>query len=249
MASVLRWSTVPDISAAVAPLIKLLAPLFGELLMAFLRTTVGMICLGGGLAVVAFAMAARVSPLHGLLAACIAVAACTVIGVILATKRAVGASLMLAVGELRLGKTTTQWLFAQMLGVDDGAAIGARGVVVATTLERLPLAQLEQRLAEVVDRAVAPDRAATGVRAWLQRKLVARLLGAIAQVTVSRFRSAAADAGGIDLIRVRDELAERMDGLVRDRIAGGTRKVTVLLVAAAVALAIGGAFGVSQLRW
>lgn len=245
----LSSSAVPDISAAVAPLIKLLAPLLGELLTAFLRTTVGMVCLGTGLAVTAFVMATRVSPLHGLLAACIAVVGCTVIGVILATKRAVSASLIRGVGELQLGKQTTQWLFAQMLGVDESAELGSRGGAVATTLERLPLAQAEQRLAEVVHRAVAPDPAATGVRAWLQRKLVARLLGAIAQVTVARFRSAAAAAGGIDLIRVRDELAERMDGLVRDRIAGATRKVTVLLVGAAVVVAIGGAFGVSQLRW
>lgn len=240
---------VPDISAAVAPLIKLLAPLLGELLTAFLRTTVGMVCLGTGLAVTAFVMAARVSPLHGLLAACIAVVACTVIGVIVATKRAVAASLIRGVGELHLGKQTTQWLFAQLLGVDDRAEIGARGGVVATTIERLPLAQAEQRLAQVVHRAVAPDPAATGVRVWLQRKLVARLLGAIAQVTVTRFRSAAAAAGGIDLIRVRDELAERMDDMIRERIAGATRKATILLVGAAVVLAIGGAFGVSQLRW
>ena len=43
-----------------------------------------MVCLGTALAVAAFVMAARVSPLHGLLAACIAVAASTVIGVIVA---------------------------------------------------------------------------------------------------------------------------------------------------------------------
>jgi len=240
-------SDVADISAVVSPLLELLAPLLGQALRAFLRTTVGMICLGGVLAVASFVVAARVSPLHGLLAVVAALALCAVLGTILATKRAVGATLSRGIRELGVARKTTTWLFAQMLGVDERGVVGARGGVVATTLERLPLAQAEQRLADVVQRAVAPDPAATGLRAWLARKLQRRLLDVIQRVTAAEFRTAAAGEGGVDLVRVRDGLADRMDTLLHERVEGGTRSVTVLLIGAAVALSIAASVAISRI--
>jgi len=71
-------SGVPDISAVVAPSMKLLAPLVGHAVGAFLCTTLGMMLLGVVLAGGAFVSAARVSARHGLLAA--VVVTCAVLG-------------------------------------------------------------------------------------------------------------------------------------------------------------------------
>ena len=75
---------MPDISAVVSPLIDLLGPLVGQAVRAFVGTTVGTVCLGLVLGGGAFVAAARVSLLHGLLAAVVVLATCAVLGGILA---------------------------------------------------------------------------------------------------------------------------------------------------------------------
>jgi hypothetical protein len=61
-------------------------------------------------------------------------------------------------------------------------------------------------------------------------------------ITLSRFRQDASQHGGVNLISVRDELAERIDDMAFEAVAGMATKVTVLGVGAVALLSLSGAY-------
>lgn len=227
---------MPDLGPAVGGLLGLVTPILGPALSAFLRTTIGMSLLGLVLTGASFYWAAQGSVMRGALAAALALALCTWIGIMLAAKRAVGRGLLHGLQRLGLGRRLLELLFDRL--VPDRAA---------QAVERLPLAQAEERLGSAVRGLIAAQDQGGGLRGWLRRKLQTRLLLGIQQATLARFRKSGSEVSGIDLLRVRDELAGNIDRLLGDKIQAALASTTILFVGLAVLLSLAGAHGIRQL--
>jgi len=159
-----------------------------------------------------------------------------------------GAWRALAVGltKLAVGEKTLGIVFERLLKVDEAGTPGERGVAVARRAERVPLVEAERRLAEAVRGRVQAGQGERGVRAWLRRSVQRKLLEGVEYVTLARFREEGAKAGGVDLLKVRDELSGRIDGLLLGRVQGAINKVTAIATLGATAAALAVAF---LLRW
>lgn len=227
---------MPDLAPVVGGLFDLLTPILGPALRAFLRTTAGMLLLGLVLAGASFYWAAQGSVLRGALACALAFGLCAAIGFVLAGKRAVGRGLLHGVQRLGLGQRLLGTIFDRLPGSK-----------AARSVETLPLAQAEARLAEAVHGLLAAQEQGGGLGGWLRRKLQARMLLGVQQLTLARFRQAGSEATGIDLVKVRGELAGSVDRLLGDKIHSAVQSATVLLVVLAVLLSLAGAYGIRQL--
>jgi hypothetical protein len=227
-----------------------------------MRTLLGLGLLAPALAYTAYRLAAPRSPAAALLVAVLVVVATAALAVPLAAKRALGRAIVIGIRRHQLGLPLLRLLFERLLGVVEGpagaaradaAAAGAgaadahgeRGGRLARTVERLPLRQAEEALRRVVEDWT---RSGSGRGGWLARRIEARLLAAISQLTVAHLRDHDARHGGVDLLRVRDELAAVVDERVSARVQGSVTTLTVTLLAALVAGAVllgyaGGLFG------
>jgi hypothetical protein len=145
-------------------------------------------------------------------------------GVFLGGKRAM--AIVHALGVLRLGRSLVRLIFERMLRIDEDGDIGQRGGRIARGIERLPLARAEELLTRAVQ-AVTGDTAQSG---WLRRKVQGRLLNTVGKYTLARFREDAAEHGGIDLLKLKDELEQTVDDALMRRFRGGFRTVTVLVM-------------------
>ncbi len=181
---------------------------------------------GGGLAGWSYFCLREQSGFYGALAAAVAFGESVAIGFLLGAKRAVVMALAHALGTLRLGRSMVQLVFERMLGGAGQAGFGERGGRVARGLERLPLAQADELLSNAV-RAVTGDAEQGG---WVQRKIQARLLEAVRTYTLARFREEGARQGGIDLFKVQAELEQMVDEALVQKVRGGLRLWTVLVV-------------------
>lgn len=166
--------------------------------------------------------------LYGMIAVAVALAESVAAGVVLGANRAVVTALAHGLRTLRLGRLLVRLVFDRMLGVDGGEAFGERGGRLAHGLERLPLAQAEARLTAAIQ-AVTGD---AGQGGWLRRKLQARLLEGVRTYTLTRFREEGTQQGGVDLVKVREELEPTVDDALVRKVRGGLRLMTVLVVLA-----------------
>jgi hypothetical protein len=139
----------------------------------------------------------------GLLALGESVAAGAVVG----WQRGLAAAGARALLSWRLGASLIGALFDR-LPVSEGAARG---------LERLPLAEAEARLSEAVVEGTG------GAGGWVRGKVQAVLLRAVRRFTLARFREEGARHGGIDLAKVREELARTVDEAVARRLLAAAR--------------------------
>lgn len=219
----------------------------GPALRAFFLTGAAMSLLALVLAASSYAIAADGSVLRGALAAGVAVAVSAVLGFTLAWKRALGAGVLHLVRARRLGATLVTAVFERVLGVSDQGEAGARGGRLAQAVERVPLNDAAKRLRLAVIHGVGAAPQGGGVRGYLRRKIEARLLGYVERLTLSRFRNEAHQEGGIDLIKVRDEVARAADDLVAEQIEGTLLRLTLLLAGAAALASLGVAAGIQYL--
>lgn len=228
---------MPDLG----PLVEALGPLVGPLLGAFLRTTLGMFVLTSILAGVAYKIAAQSgSPMRSFLAVVLVFVLGAALGGILAVKRAVLQALRQGVSRLQLGQRTFGALFARILGLSGAKGVGMageRGGAVAKIVEKLPLARAEQLLSE----AVAGLYKEGGVSGFFRTRLHRAIVERVAAITLARLRAEGAQAGGVDLIKVRDELAEKSEELLCSVFDKAMLKLTAVfaLVLAAFAILIG----------
>lgn len=224
---------MPDLGPAVGGMLDLFGPiakqLLGPLFKALLKSTLGTLFLAAVLLGVAFYVSSRNPHGHPLLAALITLVACAIIGGMLIVKRTVLSGLRYGIAQLQLGQRTVGALFARALGVSnkEAAQAGERGNVLARTVERLPLAQLEAKLR---DAASFLRSDAGGARGFLLGRLHRMLVDKVESLTLSRVRAEGDQAGGIDVIKVRDELAAGVDMKLLGMIDGMMMKVTMLLV-------------------
>ncbi|MFN7132575.1 MAG: hypothetical protein ACK4N5_10880, partial [Myxococcales bacterium] len=214
---------------------------------AFLRTTFGMLTLGLLLAGGAVWIAAQGSAVSGVLAAVLAVALAGAAGVFLAIKRAIGRALLHGLRQLRLGERTLEVVFSQLLGVEERLAMGARGGAIARTVENLPLAEAESRLKATLGALFEASAGKPGLRGRLLAAIQRSLLEKVEELTLARFREQHQREGGVDLVRVRDELSGRIDALVEDKVQGALNRVTAMVVLGTGAAALLGALAIRQL--
>ncbi|AUX22065.1 hypothetical protein SOCEGT47_025660 [Sorangium cellulosum] len=219
----------------------------GPALRSFFLTAAAMSLLALVLAASSYAVAADGSALRGALAAVVAVAVSAVLGFTLAWKRALGTGVLQVVRARRLGGMLVSAVFDRVLGVTGQAEAGARGGRLAQAVERVPLNDAAKRLRLAVIHRVQAAPQGGGARGYLRRRIEARLLGYVERLTLSRFRDEANQKGGIDLIKVRDEVAQAVDDLVADQIEGALLKMTLLLAGAAALASLGAAAGIQHL--
>lgn len=238
---------MPDLGSAVAPIMELLAPVVGRALKSFFATTAGMIVLTG-LVMIGCVVINRDAGGWAMLAAGgLALLVGAVAGWLLAVKRAVTGALAHALVKLGLGERAMRMIFERMLGVHAEMAHGERGHHVAQKAERLPLREAEQRLRGVVDSLVAERAAKQGVRAFFARKIRDSALRRVEQITLAEFRKEDASHGGVDLVKVREDLGARIDSLAGDAVGAAAKKVTLLAIGGVLLLSIGGAFAIREI--
>lgn len=234
-----------DISTTAVSLFETIGPVVGKAVRAFVVTAVGMLLLGATLAVACGVIVADDGVGFIALAVLVCLVDFAILGAMLSMKRAVGTSLAAAFAKLQLGSTIARVVFARVLDVEEVDPHGDRGVVVARQAERVPLAAAEQRLRAAIDSVL---RVREGSQlGFFRRTLQKAAVDKVEQYTLAQFREAQATAGGVDLIKVRDEVAARIDGAVSDALEGALQKTTLLFVVGACLLALGGAQGIHLL--
>lgn len=164
--------------------------------------------------------------LYGATAAAVALIESVGTGFALGSKRAVVTATAHGLAKLRLGRSLVRLVFERMLGVTAGSEFGERGGKVARGLERLPLAKAEELLSGAV-RDVTGD-AAQGGR--LRRKIQERLLEAVRKYTLARFREEGAKHGGVDLLKVKEDLEQTVDEALTQKVRHGLCLWTALVI-------------------
>lgn len=187
----------------------------------FVLTSLLMLLLGAVLAALSYWIFSGHHWVYGLIFALVALIECIVVGFVLAAKRAIAVTLNHGLRRYQLGGAAIRLIFDRLLGVTAEEAHGERGGWMTKTAERLPLAQAETRLQEAIRAHLHAPAVDGGASGWLRRRLQARLLGAIHKYTLARFRDEDAQHGGVDLVRVRDDLGERINGMLLSKLRGG----------------------------
>jgi len=161
--------------------------------------------------------AAGIAHRRAWLAGVLAFLICTAAGALVTVKRTLAAALLAGLEGARVGEAVCRGLSTAMAPLAPGAA-------------RLPLADAERALRAAVERLAGQGR--------VQRLLVER----IASITLARFR--AEGAAGVDVGRVLEELAGRIDALLAAQISRAVWRATLVaflaagLLSLAVALAL-----------
>lgn len=223
------------------------ADIAGPALGSFFKTALLMSALAVVLSIAGYFVAADGSALRGLLAVLAAVIACAVIGFTASWKQALAGGALAALRKYKLAAALLSVVFDRMLGVAEGSEAGARGGRIVQTIERIPLNDAVTKLRMAIIHRVKAAPMGGGLSGMLRRKVESILLGYIEKIALTRFRDEANREGGVDLIKVRNELAITIDELIIDRIGGAMLKTTLLLAAGAAALSIGAAFGIQHI--
>jgi hypothetical protein len=169
------------------------------------------------------------TPAYALIAAVVALLEALATGVVLGGKRALVMALAHGLSALRLGRTTVRILFGILLGIADGDEFGARGGALARALERIPLAQAEERL-NIAVKVMVRSQTDGGLRGWLRRKLQSKLLRFIRTYTLARFREQDVQEGGVDLVKVQTDLEEFIDVRLLAKLRSGLNVWTILVI-------------------
>lgn len=179
-------------------------------------------------AIAAFAIAQHGGQVwRGLLAVLITFLVFVIGGPMLAVKRAVGDAVLYGLQKLRIGDRTTATLFDR-LGIHAEDRAGARGGHIVQGIERIPLVEAEKRLAGAVDFVLrVQDGAAQG---FFQKRIRQTLVTQISKLTLARFRAHDKELPGVDLRRVRVEVAERADTALADAVGGALLKTSLLVL-------------------
>ncbi len=163
--------------------------------------------------------------LYGVIAVVVALIESVATGIVLGAKRAMVMAAAHGLGELQLGRSLVRLIFDRMLGVASGGEVGERGGVIVRGVERLPLAQADELLSSAV-------RGVTGEAqgGWVRRRIQGRLLEVVRKYTLARFREEGAKHGGIDLLKMKQELEDTVDAALVQKVRGGLRLWTILVI-------------------
>ena len=189
--------------------------------LSFCGTMLLMACMGVVLAACTYYLLAEHAFWYGVIGAAVVLLETVIVGVLWAGKRAVVMALVHGLRRHRVGQVMVRLTFERLLGVTGEQDFGDRGGVVVRAVERLPLAQAEQRLAETVDSLLNADDGGRGVMTRLRRWLRRKLLRYVQAYTLARFRESGAQHGGVDVLMVKTELENRVDDLLVAKVRHG----------------------------
>lgn len=210
-----RAVTVPPMSMP-SELLEILGRLVRAAIGAFARTLVAMLALAIVLAIAAGVYAGGGAAWAGALAALAAFALTAVLAVTLAGKRALWGGAREGIERSQVASRVVGALFDRIAAVPGAAAV-----------ERVPLADAERRLRAAVTGWLGESP--RGLRGVVARGLATR----VERLTLAHLRDG--DHGdGVDLGRVRREIAARADALLLDKLGRSTRIATWLMVGGAV---------------
>ena len=159
----------------------------------------------------------------GLIIGVLTVAESLTAGIALGAKSGFVMALVQGLRDLRLGSSMVRMVFDRLLANTDVREIGDRGNWMTQSLERLPLAQAEQRLSAVISETVNAPPSGKGLTGWFQRMLELKLLRAVERYTLKQFRDEDAKHGGVDLDNVRDHLESQVDEWLVAKLKVGVR--------------------------
>ncbi|QOV88953.1 hypothetical protein [Humisphaera borealis] len=198
--------------------------------------------LGFGLALAAGYIAGRTSGIAGFLAVVFSLGFTAVVGFALAWQRA--GLLTLADGIVASGIASKLFrsVFDKLIG---GTGETDQGLV-SRTAGRIPLSQAEVRLSDAFA-SVSPELQASGVLAGVFRKAHGSVIATIRRITLAEFRREGSDGGGVDLLKVRDHLANRIDAAAAEGIRRKVRLLTAGYVLLTVLVVLGVAWGLKLL--
>lgn len=219
---------MPDLGPAFAGLLELFGPIIGAALKALLRTVFGMVLLGVCVTGATVYFAAQGSWLRGAIAAGLSLAALAIVTGMLAVKNAIGRGLLLGLEKLSLGRRVLTMLFNR-IGVTDESAHADRAGSAGRLAEKLPLREAEEKLTNAVNGMLAEGAGKGGIRGWLMTKLLNATLTRVQAVTLTRFRSDANAASGVDLRVIRDELAGVIDAKLSGTVASKLNMLNLVI--------------------
>ncbi len=158
-----------------------------------------------------------------------------------AIRGAVSAALIAGWQKMQLGSRTMRLLFERILAMDEHAEAGDRDRGVAAPIERLPLVEAESRLRRAVNTVLGETAQHKGIRGALARRIEASALRRVEALTLRAFHDEE-DGAGVDLVKVRDALAEGIDAEVEERLRGIATRSAYLAAAAMIAIPVACAF-------
>jgi hypothetical protein len=199
-------------------------------LRSFALTLLFLVLLGLALAAVSYYVLSGHSQLYGVLSALVAFIECVVVGVLLGGKRSIAVTLIHVLRKYQIGSNAVRLIFDRLLGVSAEQTHGERGGWAVQTVERLPLAQAEQRLDDAVHHILQSTTKDRGVTGWLRCRVQTRLTDAVRKLTLARFREEDVQHGGVDLVKVQDDLGGRIDDVLVGKLRGGINLWTVLVL-------------------
>jgi hypothetical protein len=162
---------------------------------------------------------------YGTLAVALAMVEALVAGLVLGGKRAMAMGTVDSITRLQLGRVFVGSLFDRIMNLVEGEQAGERGHVVTKGAERIPLAKAEDLLRRAVQKLTGDTEGA----GWLRRKIQTRLTTTVEKYTLARFRDENAQHGGVDLVKVREELERMADNALAQRLLGGVKAATMLV--------------------
>jgi hypothetical protein len=159
-----------------------------------------------------------------------------VIGLFLGGKRAILLAIATGIGRAQLGSEVLRLCMTKLLNVSQDDSFGERGSRAAVAVERLPLSQVEQRLARVVEEFTRCSISSGRFTKWFWQTLHRRLLRMVQTITLAQFREQDSKEGGVDLVKVQSELGPKIDQLIIIKLTRGFNRWTAALFFALILL-------------
>lgn len=169
----------------------------------------------------------RNDTLYAVIAASLVLAEALAAGVFLGGKRALVMTAAHGFKTLGLGRSAVKMIFTRLLGVNELQPFGERGGQIAQTVERIPLAEAQQRLTHAVNDLVHEP---VDGGSWFHRKLHGLVLRGVERITLAKFREAGAKEGGVDLLKVQADLHSRVEEMLIGKLRAGLNMWTGIAV-------------------
>lgn len=216
-----------------------LTTLVGVTLRAFAGTLFCLMLLGVIIASLSYYLLNQHHWFFAALAFALALVEAIIVGVLLGIKRATVMALTHAFGSLRLGQLLVRLIFENMLGIAETTNANQPAATPRHALEFLPLAHADELLSNAVRRLTGENKP----RGWVRRKINTQLLLLVKKYTLARFREEGARHGGINLLKMKQELEQNVDAMLIEKVQEGLQLWTIFVIAGLlifVALQTGG---------
>ena len=202
----------------VNPILAVVTSLAKAAVRTFLVTWLVMIVIGIALAITADYLMPEVTSVVRVLIELLIVFEFVVLGAIIASRRSLLGTLMHGLKRQQLARSSVRMLFDRFAAVSAEESPGERGNVAIRAAERLPLAKAEELLQRILRGFAGALASRTDLPGRMGQRLQSHLFGRVGSVTLSKFRDHNKQHGGVDVLRVRDELENHIDTLLIGRL-------------------------------